>query len=101
MKSYLGSLRIVALLEGISLLLLLGVSMPLKYIWDMPEPTYIVGMAHGVLFIAYGLLVLLCMIKYKWSFLTGVWCMVGALLPFGTFVADAKIFKPALQKMTQ
>ena len=42
-------LSILGVLEGISYLLLLGVCMPLKYGFDMPEPTSIIGMAHGVL----------------------------------------------------
>ena len=37
----------------ISYLMLFGVTMPLKYVFDMPLPNYIVGMAHGFLFVAY------------------------------------------------
>ena len=50
-------LRIVAWSEGISFLLF-GISMPLKYGYDMPEPNYVIGMAHGVLFILFNFLVL-------------------------------------------
>ena len=47
------SLRLLALLEGLSLLSLFFVAMPLKYIWDKPEMVPSVGMAHGVLFVMY------------------------------------------------
>lgn len=85
--------RIIALLEGISYLLLMGVCMPLKYMADLPEPTYFVGMAHGILFVAYCLLLLIVGYQYKWKFMTLVWSFIASLLPFGTFVADKKIFR--------
>jgi len=43
-------LRYVAWSEGISFLLF-GISMPLKYHFNIPEPNYVIGMAHGLLFI--------------------------------------------------
>ncbi|WP_281614372.1 DUF3817 domain-containing protein [Flammeovirga sp. SubArs3] len=46
-------MRLIALLEGISFLLILFVSMPLKYITDIHESNKIIGMGHGVLFILY------------------------------------------------
>lgn len=92
-KSTLGALRILAVLEGISYLML-GLTMPLKYMYEMPMPNKIVGMAHGVLFIAYIIFVFLVNQEVKWKFSTLFWAYFASLLPFGTFVADAKIFKP-------
>ena len=46
-------LRAVALLEGASYLLLLGVAMPLKYLAGMPGAVRAVGSAHGGLFLLY------------------------------------------------
>lgn len=43
----------ISILEGISFLLLLFIAMPLKYLFEMPEMVKQVGMAHGILFIAY------------------------------------------------
>ena len=51
-KTLLGQLRWLAILEGISYLLL-AITVPLKYMYEMGTPNKIVGMAHGVLFIAY------------------------------------------------
>ncbi len=93
LSSNLRWLRIFALLEGISYLLL-GITMPLKYQLDMGMPNKIVGMLHGVFFIAYCLLVFIVNRGVKWSLLTNFWAYLASLLPFGTFVADAKIFKP-------
>ena len=51
LKNTLGRLRLVALCEGISYVLLLGIAMPLKYLYDRPEAVRITGMLHGILFI--------------------------------------------------
>ena len=93
LNTTIGQLRVLGILEGISYLLLLGVCMPLKYAMDIPEPTEYVGMAHGVLFIAYTIWVLLAAKKFKWSLGKTFLAFIASMLPFGTFVADAKIFK--------
>ena len=49
-------LRLLGNIEGISYLLLLGVAMPMKYYFEMPMAVKITGMAHGVLFVAYCIL---------------------------------------------
>ena len=87
------SLRIIGFLEGISYLLLLGIAMPLKYGADMPQFIYPIGMAHGVLFVLYVLLVLINWYKLKWKFSKAFFAGVASLLPFGTFVADKKLFR--------
>lgn len=91
-KSTLGILRITALLEGISYLLF-ALTMPLKYQLDTPLPNKIVGMAHGFLFIAYCLMVFIVNQDQKWNLKTNFFAYLASLIPFGTFVADAKIFK--------
>ncbi len=91
------TLRLLAVLEGISYLLLVGICMPLKYLFDIPEPTYPVGLAHGVLFVAYCIMVLVVTLQYKWSFKTMLLAGIASLLPFGTFVADKRIFAPAAE----
>lgn len=94
-KTPIGRLRIVGFLEGCSFLLL-GLTMVLKYKYLMPFPNYVVGMAHGVLFITYVLLVLQVSYVKKWSIKTMFWAFVASLIPFGTFYADYKIFSKTL-----
>lgn len=84
-------LRILGNIEGISYLLLLGIAMPMKYIMEIPEAVKIVGMAHGVLFLAYSLLLTLCMKNFKWKFGFGAYLFIATLIPFGTFVTDKKL----------
>lgn len=93
LRTHIGRLRIIGFLEGISYLALVGICMPLKYWMDIPEPTYPVGMAHGVLFVAYGILVVVAAFHYKWSLMITFWAFLASLLPFGTFVADVRIFR--------
>ncbi|MBL6449017.1 DUF3817 domain-containing protein [Fulvivirga sp. 29W222] len=94
LKTNINKLRVLGLLEGISYLLLLGVCMPLKYLMDIPEPTSYVGMAHGILFIAYCLWVIIVAVEVKWGFGKIFWALLASLLPFGTFLADVWLFKP-------
>jgi len=92
-KSSLGRLRIVAVLEGISFLVLLGIAMPLKYIAGIPEVVRIVGMAHGVLFILYVVLLIQVAVERDWSWKKSIFAFIASLIPFGTFYADAKWFR--------
>jgi integral membrane protein len=89
------SLRLLGNIEGISYLLLLGIAMPMKYFFGFPMAVKIVGMAHGVLFIAYCLLLALQMKANKWNLLFGIYLFVATLIPFGTFVTDRKLAKIA------
>lgn len=84
--------RIIALIEGVSYLLF-GITMPLKYGYDILAPNQYVGMAHGGLFLAYCVLGLSCAIHYKWSFGFSVMAFVASLVPFGTFYLEAKYLK--------
>jgi integral membrane protein len=93
LKTKLGWLRITAFLEGVSFLLLLGIAMPLKYIWGMPEWVRAVGMAHGWLFIAYVCLVAYMRSEEDWSFRKTALALIASVIPFGTFWADARLFR--------
>lgn len=84
--------RYVAILEGISYLLF-GLTMPLKYGYDIAEPNYYVGMAHGMLFLLYCGMGLVCAIQYKWKLGFSVLVFFASLVPFGTFYLDAKYLK--------
>ncbi len=90
-KSLLKKFRIIGFIEGISYLVLLFVAMPLKYIWMYPMAVKVVGMAHGVLFIAYIALLLMAMRSYNWSFKYSTFLFVASLVPFGTFFTDKKL----------
>jgi len=93
LKTALGRLRFVAFLEGTSLLILLGIAMPLKYWAGYPQAVRFVGMAHGVLFILYVVLLIQVVFEYSWGWKKFFFGLFASIIPFGTFYADAKIFK--------
>jgi integral membrane protein len=85
--------RWVALAEGISFLLLLGVAMPLKYIWGDPAAVKILGMAHGVLFVAFIALAFEVYGKLNKNFSWFVYACLLSIVPFGTFYLDRSLRK--------
>lgn len=93
MQSTLKYFRIVALLEGISFLALLFIAMPLKYMYAMPMPNKIIGMIHGVLFVAYVFYLMNVKSEFNWSFKKTLIAFLASILPFGTFVLDAKVLR--------
>jgi integral membrane protein len=95
-NSALGRLRIVAFLEGCSYLLL-GVTMILKYKYAMPQPNYIVGLAHGLLFVLYVVLLIQVSFLHKWSIVKMFWAFMASLIPFGTFYADKALFREVVR----
>jgi len=82
--------RIVAYLEGISLVVLMGIAIPMKYVWGQPQMVKAVGWVHGILFIAYVCLMASVSAEEKWSNKNKLWAVIAAMLPFGTFVFDRK-----------
>ena len=82
--------KIIALGEGISLLALLFIAMPFKYLLDNPEPVRIVGMAHGLLFVAYIIFAVLLKFTANWSWKKLAIVSLASIIPFGTFYVDRK-----------
>lgn len=93
LKTKLGQLELLAIMEGISYISF-AITVPLKRIWGIPEPNYIVGMAHGILFIAYCLWVVMIYREHKLSLKTTAILLISSLIPFMTFWAEKKILKP-------
>jgi integral membrane protein len=91
--SSLGRLRLVSILEGLSLLGLLGIAMPLKYILHQPEAVRIVGLIHGVLFISYVLLLVQNAIEQRWPLKKVGLGLLLSVVPFGAFYAERRLFQ--------
>jgi integral membrane protein len=89
----LGRLRLIGFLEGVSLLVLLFVAMPLKYLAGQPAAVRVVGMAHGLLFVLYVLLLVMVAIERRWSIGKVGLGVLASVVPFGTFWADRRLFR--------
>lgn len=84
-----GLFRRVALVEGVTTLVLFLVAMPAKYLAGQPWLVPPVGWIHGIAFILYVLL----MVPALWGRRVGPsgWLrtLAAAFVPFGTFANDA------------
>ena len=81
-------LRIIGIAEGISLLILIGIAMPLKYLAGKPETVKYTGWLHGLLFVAFIATVLYVYFDRNWPIKRVIIAFIAAFLPFGTFVFD-------------
>lgn len=91
-SSKLGRLRILAVLEGISLLVLVGIAVPLKHVGNDPSLVKIIGPVHGLLFLLFIINTLSVGIEQNWKFNTLTWkVLLACIIPFGTFYIDRKI----------
>ena len=86
--------RITAFLEGISYLLLLGIGVPFKYLFDNDTWVKALGMPHGLLFIGYLTIAFLIKDDQKWSNKTFALVGIASVIPFGTFWVEKKYIKP-------
>ncbi|PNQ73062.1 hypothetical protein C1T31_08695 [Hanstruepera neustonica] len=86
--------RIIALLEGVSYILLLFIATPVKYFMNEPKYVKLLGMPHGLLFIAYIVLAIIIGSNLKWSSKIMRTVLLASIIPFGTFCVDKKFLKP-------
>ena len=85
--------RIIAFLEGLSYLLLLFVAVPIKYYADNPEYVKLLGMPHGVLFMAYIAFAIWLKPEFKWNQREFIIVLIASIIPFGTFYAEKRYFR--------
>ena len=90
--------RIISYLEGISYILLLFIAVPIKYYANDPTLVKLLGMPHGLLFIAYVILSLVNSKKHDWNFSKTLVVLISSIIPFGTFYVDYKYFKTDLRR---
>lgn len=98
MKKYftttIGRLRLFAFLEGISLLILVFIAVPLKYYFGNPSVSKSLGPIHGALFLLFVFNALRVGVEQQWKFKETTWkVIVACFIPFGTFYIDYKILR--------
>lgn len=81
----------VAFIEGVSTVILFFIAMPLKYFADWPFAVKYVGWAHGILFIAYLILLISCWYTYKWNFKRLAVFFIASLIPLAPFWVERKL----------
>lgn len=83
--------RYVALVEGITTLALFLIAMPLKYGFDYPALIRPFGMAHGIAFLAYLMMMLFALPGKGFGVPGWLRTFSASLVPFGTFLNDPYI----------
>ena len=92
LQSKVGRLRIIGLLEGISLLALVFVAVPLKHMLGNPALVKMLGPLHGALFLLFVFNALGVGVEQSWKFRVTTWkVLLACMIPFGTFYIDRKI----------
>ena len=92
-RSPIDYLRIAGILDGISLLTLLLIAMPLKYFADLPLAVTINGSIHGCIFLLYIGSILYAAIRIQWSISWSLAAVFVAFIPFGNFIFDVYLKK--------
>lgn len=91
----LGRLRLLGFLEGLSLILLVFIAMPLKYLWQNPAAVKALGPAHGALFLIFIGYAFWLSIEKEWNFFrVTLKLFIASFIPFGNFWVDHAILKP-------
>ena len=85
--------RLVALLEGVSYILLLFIAVPIKYWGEDEQWVKLLGMPHGILFVSYIIFVFLIKENENWGIKDLGIVLLASILPFGTFYIDTKYLK--------
>jgi integral membrane protein len=87
----LGRFKLIASIEGISFLVLVGIAVPLKYVWGQPWLVSNIGMVHGILFILYLFNIIQNKIELGWATGKTILAMLLSIVPFGTFYVVRKM----------
>ncbi len=98
MKKYfttnIGRLRLLAFLEGVSLIALVFIAVPLKHIYDNPFWVKSIGPVHGILFLFFVANAFSVAASLQWKFKETTWkVLLSSFIPFGTFYIDYTILK--------
>ncbi|MCW8313163.1 DUF3817 domain-containing protein [Sphingobacterium thalpophilum] len=89
-----GRLRLLAFLEGVSLLVLVFVAVPMKHFFDNPAAVKAIGPVHGALFLLFIFNALRVGVEERWKFRETTWkVLLACFVPFGTFYIDYSILR--------
>lgn len=99
LQSALLRLRWMSWLEGTTLLLLVGVAVPLKRLAGWPQGVSLLGPVHGIAFLFYIGLVLWTTRSPYWTFSERLQLLMASLVPFGAWMLGG-LFKRKVRAFT-
>lgn len=81
----------IALLEGISTVVLFVIAMPLKYFAGIEQAVKYPGWIHGLLFVLYIAFLIKVAIEYSWKFGRVFKYFLASLIPFAPFFVEKEL----------
>ncbi|MBB2173811.1 DUF3817 domain-containing protein [Gluconacetobacter asukensis] len=81
-------MRAASLLEGMTLVLLVGIAVPLKHLADFPVAVRIMGPVHGLAFTLYVWMLVQTLASGRWTRAEAVRMLAVAFIPFGAFANE-------------
>ena len=96
-KKSMENLAKISLIEGISLIILVFIAMPLKYIWGYKIATMIFGSIHGVLWLIFLYILNTARIKNKLDRQFVIKMVIFSVIPFG-FILMEKMINDKINK---
>ncbi|WP_198669285.1 DUF3817 domain-containing protein [Blastomonas sp. UPD001] len=95
MRTPMGRLRVASRIEGVTLITLIGVAVPLKYLGGEPGFVGLMGPVHGVAFVAYLLMLTEAAAAGGWRASEVVRTALLTVIPFGPFLNDGFLARKA------
>ncbi len=90
-----GRLRAISAVEGISWALLFFIAMPVKYGLGEPAMVRVMGMAHGVFFVAFTVALLAAWHDRRWTLQRPLVLMLWSLVPLGAIQIERMLRREA------
>jgi integral membrane protein len=92
LKGALARYRVLAYIVGVGLLALVG-AMIMRYAFDQPQYSAIVGPVHGFLYVVYVVLAVDLGLKARWPIVKTGLILLAGMIPFVSFIAERKVTK--------
>ena len=93
----LNTFRTLSIFEGLSLITLFLIAMPAKYYFATFDIVWVVGMTHGILWMAYVVLSLAVSHRQGWSVMFWMLVIVASVIPFACFILERELKKEMLE----
>ena len=90
LKGALARYRVLAYIVGVGLLALVA-AMIMRYVFDQPAYSAVVGPVHGFLYVVYLVLTVDLGLKARWPIVRTGLVLLAGMIPFVSFVAERRV----------
>ncbi|MBB5371353.1 MULTISPECIES: DUF3817 domain-containing protein [unclassified Janthinobacterium] len=87
-RAQLCKMRYISLFEGCTLLLLLGIAMPLKHLGGYPGMVSLIGPIHGLAFLLYCWMLVQTLFLGSWTRAERLRMALAPIIPFGALLNE-------------